>query len=99
MAPTKRELNGGIVHAQRSAARPGRKNNRTPATNTTEHSTATSSRRKEGTAGFASERSNISDCLLNLHLLLLNCKESKVNCDDRLETMQPDIMSIQGHEP
>src|SRR5687767_6416967 len=96
MAPTKRELNGGMLQGHRSDAKPGRKNNKTPPANTTEHSIAVTSRKNEGIGGLSCDRSNMSGCLFQWHLIFLNGEESEVESDDRLDAMEPDIMSIKG---
>src|SRR5919108_2056577 len=98
MAPMKRELNGGMFHGNNPAAKAGRKNNKTPAANTTEHSTASTSRKKEGIGGLSSDRSNISSCFFHRHLISSTSKETKINANDRFKTMQPDIMSIKRHD-
>lgn len=100
MAPTKRELNGGMLHGHNSEARPGRKNSKIPAINTTKLSTAVTNRKKEGTRGLLDDRSNMSGRFfhIDLDLILSSGEETKVNADDRLEAMQPDIMAVKRQE-
>jgi hypothetical protein len=83
-APTKRELNGGILQVHSVAASSGRKNNKTPAAKTTEHSTASTSLKNRGTAGLFSDRSSTSGYLFHRHPTLLTGEETKINANHRL---------------